>query len=109
MLESIVAFIIGIIVFVIVIGGIFIYSTLSWGLVLYKFWGWFVLPIFVTLPALTFVQALGLMFVISLFKNQTIQSIKKEYKDESTTMSLIFLSPWISLFFGWLAYIIFIV
>ena len=92
-----------------VIGGICIYSTLSWGLVLYNFWSWFVLPVFVTLPALTFIQALGLMFIITLFKNHITQTIKKEYKDESITMSLMFLSPWITLFFGWLAYIIWIV
>jgi len=93
---------------IVMIGAAFIYNTLAWGLVLYKFWGWFILPVFVTLPVLTFIQALGLMFVISLFKNSTNQSIKKEYINEDVTLTLIFLSPWIILFFGWLAYIIWI-
>jgi len=98
--------IIAAIIFIVFIGIMFVYDALSWGLVMYKFWGWFVLPVFTTLPVLTFVQALGLMFVIGLFKNHiTGDNIKDEYKRnkwESALILLIF--PWITLIFGWLAW-----
>jgi hypothetical protein len=94
--------------FLIIIGVFFIYDTLSWGLVLYKFWGWFVLPVFITLPALTFVQALGLMFVVGLFKsNFSGENIKDEYKKNKNGSLIISLCmPWVTLIFGWLAYVI---
>ena len=103
---------IAIIVFLVIIGAAFVYDTLAWGLVLYKFWGWFMLPVFVTLPALTFVQALGLMFVIGLFKNTYTgdTNIKDEYKKRKNTPTFsLLLSPWVALFFGWLAYTIWLV
>lgn len=96
--------------FILIVGLIvvlFLYDTLAWGLVLFKFWGWFVLPVFVALPALSFVQALGLMFVIGLFKNHNTQLIKKEYKVDNMDW-LMWVMPWATLFFGWLAYVLFI-
>ena len=100
-----------VIVFVVVVVGLLVYSTVSWGVVLFKFWGWFVLPVFVTLPTLTFVQALGLMFVIGLFHNQlATHEIKDEYKKNKNGQSLQFIiAPWITLLIGYLAYIIFVV
>jgi hypothetical protein len=97
---------IGFIIVVAIIAGIFLYDTLAWGWVLFKFWGWFVLPVFVAVPALTFIQALGLMFVIGLFKNHTPSTIKKQYRDDNSW--LLFATPWFTLFFGWLAYVLFI-
>lgn len=97
---------IGIIFGIILIGAIFVYNTLTWGLVLHKFWFWFMLPVFPEMPVITFVQALGLMFVIGLFKNQTTTSVKKQYKNEGETAMMLLLMPWTTLFFGWLAYII---
>ena len=105
MLEAL----LGIILIGIIIGAVFIYSTLSWGLVLFKFWGWFVLPTFTSLPELSFVQALGLMFVVSLFKSMNTEIIKKEYKEQHAGAIMALVSPWISLFFGWVAYSIWLV
>ena len=88
---------------IILIGIVFVYDTVSWGLVLYKFWGWFV---FTTLPALTFVQALGLMFVVGLFKSHFAgENIKDEFKKNTwgTAVVALFL-PWMTLIFGWLAW-----
>ena len=108
--EYIMAVIIGIIIFLVILGIGFVYDALTWGLVLYKFWGWFVLPVFITLPTITFVQALGLMFVISLFKsNFSGENIKDEFKKNNYTQPIqILLTPWFILFFGWLAYNIWI-
>jgi len=107
-MGTIIAIIFGVLVFAVIIGLAFIYSTLAWGLILYKFWGWFVLPVFTELPELTFLQALGLMFVVSLFKGIMHQSIKKEYRDVNAEYALL-LGPWVTLFFGWLAYAIWLV
>jgi len=82
----------------------FLYTTFSWGLVMFKFWTWFVLPVFIGLPVITFYQAIGLMFFTILFKNHN-PSIKKELLDANGT-SITLLLPWLTLFFGWLAHIL---
>lgn len=105
-MATIIGVLIAIIIVVVILGAAFVYDTLAWGLVLYKFWGWFVLPVFVDLPEIMFVQALGLMFVIGLFKNHATQSIKKQYREEYTSLYVLLLAPWVSLLFGWLAYAI---
>lgn len=106
MIESLLIGLFAVILVTVIIGAVFIYSTVAWGLVLFKFWGWFVLPVFTTLPEITFVQALGLMFFIGLFKTLP-PSIKKEYKEKHADSITILLAPWICLFFGWMAYVIF--
>ncbi len=110
-MATLITVLIALLVFVVVVGGLFIYDTLVWGLVLYKFWGWFVLPVFVTLPALTFVQALGLMFVVGLFKsNFAGENLKDEYKKSKYGQVWgVLLMPWMALLFGWLAYVIWLV
>ncbi len=94
-----------------IISGMLIYSTMSWGWVCFKFWGWFVLPLFVDtnihLPEITFLQACGLMFFIGLFKNSYGSSIKKEYRDENAATTSILISPWLTLLIAWLFMIIF--
>jgi len=97
----------GFIIVIAIFFGIFLYNAFAWGLVLFKFWAWFMLPVFVALPALTFVQALGLMFVIGLFKNHNVQTIKKEYLDNTLSNVYLFM-PWVTLGLGWLAYALFL-
>ena len=97
----------GAIIVIAIVLGLFLYDTLSWGLVLFKFWGWFVLPVFVAMPALTFVQAIGLMFVIGLFKNHKTQILKEQYKDKRFSNLYLYM-PWITLALGWVAYALFI-
>ena len=87
---------------------LFFYDTLSWGLVMYKFWGWFLLPIFPMLPVITFVQAIGLMFFAGLLKYHNVTAIKKEYKDYGMEITVALILLWVTLIFGWLAYVIFL-
>jgi hypothetical protein len=87
---------------------VFAYGTFAWGLIFWKFWYWFFLPVFPSFPHITFLQAVGLMFVVDLFKNQTQVSIKKEYKDEKSTTIMGVFNPWIILFIGWLFKILFL-
>jgi len=97
---------IGIIIAAIVFGAVFsvllVYNALSWGFVTFKFWTWFVLPVFVTLPALTFLQAVGLWVFITLFQNQTMPTVKKEYRDETANTIMPIVAPWLVFAIGFL-------
>jgi hypothetical protein len=83
-----------------------LYGSLSWGLVMYKFWYWFILPVFPSLPQITFVQAVGLMFFIGLFKGVETQVLKKEYKDETTASIAAIVAPWLTLIVGYLVWVV---
>lgn len=83
----------------------YLYDTLCWGLVMYKFWEWFLLPVFPELPTLSFVYAVGLMFVVGLFKNQVLARPKEQYRESN--YGQFFWMPWVTLFFGWLTYTLF--
>ena len=81
------------------VAGLVLYSSLSWGYVCFKFWYWFVLPVFTELPHVTFWQAVGLMFFISLFRNP---GGKKSDSDKSDiNWGLIIASPWLTLIVAW--------
>jgi len=89
---------------ILIIAGALIYTTLSWGLVVFKFWGWFLLPVFPAAPEITFIQAVGLMFLIGLTHQMDTQVVKKEYKDEFTAGVGAIIAPWLTLVIGWIAY-----
>lgn len=93
----------GIILAVLIIAGVIIYNVFSWGTVVFYFWQWFLLPIFPSAPAITFIQAIGLYFLISLTHQQESQSVKKEYRDDWQPAVGAILAPWITLFIGWIA------
>lgn len=80
-----------------------LYSSLSWGFVLYKFWGWFLIDNFQHsfLTQITFIQAVGLMFIINLFKNHNDYH-KDENIDKNKMWANIVLNPWIALICGWI-------
>ena len=80
--------------------GVLIYNIFSWGFVVYKFWSWFLMPIFPELIEITYLQAIGVIFVISLFKANG-QFMKKEYIDETSAYTSLFLSPWLLLILGY--------
>lgn len=98
------AIIVGILAIALIFG-LVIYSSISWGFVLMKFWVWFVLPVFPLLPVLTFWQAVGLMFIFGLFgKSQ----ISPKEKDNTSVWTTLLLGPWLTLFGGWLIGTLFI-
>lgn len=86
----------------------FFYGAFAWGWVMYKFWYWFVLPVFTTLPELTIIQCVGLMMFISLFKSYPAQIIKTEYVNEVGSKLLSIIAPPLILLVGWLVKIIII-
>lgn len=67
---------------------VLIYSSLSWGFVLFKFYGWFLIPVFTQLPAINCWKSVGLMFIIGLFCIYSGEHIKKEFKDAETGQSI---------------------
>jgi hypothetical protein len=98
--------IIGILGIILLVAFIFVYATFAWGFVCWKFWYWFLLPVFPTLPAVTLVQCVGLMLFLHLFNVQTPQGIKKEYRDDSAHNWASVLAPPVTLLVGWLIKII---
>lgn len=102
----------GVLLAVVIIAVVFaflvFYGALSWGFVFYKFWEWFLIPAFaltfpeVVIHQITFPLAVGLLFIVSLFRNQDSQIIKDEYKNTTATTWGVLLAPWVTLFIGWL-------
>lgn len=78
------------------------YGALSWGFVMFKFYNWFLLPVFVTLPTITFIQSIGVMMFIGLFCRYAGEGLKDDYKDKTSQMTTAILAPWVTLFAGWL-------
>lgn len=84
----------------------FFYSAFAWGFVTYKFWYWFLLPVFPELPEVTLAQCVGIYVFISLFHNHLPQVIKKEYRDDSMGTWIQILAPVMIYVIGWLMHII---
>lgn len=81
------------------------YSAFSWGYVASVFYGWFILPNFPTLPHFTVAQFVGFMIFANVTINRTSPGfIKDDYKDKLSEWLYFFISPWLTLFFGWLIY-----
>lgn len=50
-------------------------ASLVHGWALAKMWGWFVVPVFTSLPAITTLQAVGVQMVVSVFFTATVMSL----------------------------------
>lgn len=59
------------------------YSVFSKSFVCYKFYYWFILPLFPELIELSLIQVVGVIFLITSISNKHYCNIKKEYKDDS--------------------------
>lgn len=87
-----------------------IYGAFAWGFLLYKFWYWFILPVFPALTHITFYQAVGLWFFISLFKGLDYSAYNQHNKDkdeqgykdfEKVKLWSGILGPWLLLLIGY--------
>lgn len=94
----------GILAALLIFAAIVVYGSFSWGFVLFKFWYWFLLPVFVGLPQIDYLSAVGIMLFIGLFKHHATKvSIKDEFLKEEEKLNIRivnFLSPWIVLAVG---------
>ena len=97
---ELIAFIIVLLLF----AGILIYSSFSWGFVLFKFWHWFMMPVFFTLPSISFYQAVGILLFIGVFKSKVPEvPLKDEFTDSKKKINNIviqLLAPWMVLIMG---------
>jgi hypothetical protein len=81
------------------------YTTLTWGLVTYKFYYWFLVALYPAAPAIDFKQAVMISILISLFHNHSQgHSIKKEYREDNG-MWAVFVMPWSALVFGYVIHV----
>lgn len=84
------------------------YGAVIGGVIVSKFWGWFILPIFTTLPNITWIQGIGVSMFIGLFKyidtnSKTIDEV--EIKSKANWGLAILYSP-IILLIGYLLHLI---
>jgi hypothetical protein len=94
-----------ILLMLVIIVGAIIYDALIWGLVVQKFWGWFLVPVFPEmLNPISFELAVGLAFFIGLFHARNYTSIKSQYKDGTTEVVTMLIAPWLTLLIGTIVY-----
>ena len=85
------------------------YTSFSWGLVMLKFWYWFLIPVFITVPHINYWPAMGLIVFLMLLKTANVKrNIKEQYLDDdkTTPITIGILAPWITLGVGYFIYLI---
>lgn len=84
------------------------YQCLVLGLVMYKFWYWFVLPVFVNWVHISYGQAVGLSFMTVLFRNfdTTDKSLGDVKIEAKRNVQLDIVIPWFVLLIGWTLHIL---
>lgn len=87
-----------IIMFIVIVA----YFVFAGGYVLSILWGWFIIPVFTTAPALTWQQAAGIILVASFFKYKP----KDSEKSNNKTTIMLLLYPWLLLLFGYIIKIV---
>ena len=89
---------------ILLFAGMIIYSSFSWGFVLFKFWHWFMMPVFFTLPSISFYQAVGILLFIGVFKTKVLEvPLKDEFIDSKKKINNIIIrviAPWMVLLMG---------
>lgn len=83
-----------------------IYKSFTYGLLLMKFWSWFIVPVFTTLPLLDYWQSVGIVMFLCIFNNYSkVSDIKEEYVDKQKKKIInvmIIITPWVLLLIGFL-------
>jgi uncharacterized membrane protein len=79
------------------------YNAFTWGYVVSLFYGWFVLSVFPTAPAISLIQFIGIMlFLIALLPKYHGTALKDEYENKKTKVIGLLIAPWLTLLFGWI-------
>ena len=93
---------------IVLIGAALLCGSFVWGLIMYKFWYWFLLPVFPSLPHINYWGALGLVIFISLFQVTDVsRPIKEEYVDSTKGTVISLVQPFVILFIGWMIHSLF--
>lgn len=96
-----------IIVILLLILVLIFYTEVSWSFVALKFYGWFILPIFPSLPTLTWYEMVGVVTFIGLIKYRSTNN-KQKFDKESILENIysIIFTPWLYLLYGYVVYYI---
>lgn len=81
---------------------VILYSAFAWGFVVSKFYLWFILPVFPSLPYFSILQFIGFLLFLSAVMPKHYSGLKDEYEDKSKIWSYGLLNPWITLTIGYL-------
>jgi len=95
----------------VLVGAILIYFAMTNAFVFFKFWEWFIIPINGSLPVLSYLQCIGVMFTVGCLKTPRIDNKKSEDIDQRKNIGGIFgmlCVPWIALSIGYIFKICFI-
>lgn len=88
--------------FALIMIGVILYKSFSWGFVGFKIYNWFIIPIFTGAPVLSWVYIAGIMFFVNCFtSSNTISYIKEEYRDNTSGISASIFAPWLMLLSAW--------
>ncbi len=84
-----------------------LYGSFVKGFIVYKFWYWFLLPAFPTVPHISYIHAVGLSLLLVLF-HQVDSTKKSIVGNEIVTkpdygLGLIY--PWLVLLMGWVVHL----
>lgn len=85
---------------------LFAYLLLTVSFVFYKFWYWFINPLFDTIN-LTYIQCIGLIMTISFLQLKVVKDLKDEfYKDSIKDVYAVkIVTPWVYLLLGYIVYL----
>ena len=91
-------------------GALLSISTVGWGLCTFKFWYWFILPVFSAAPLITFSQAIGLSLFSMLFNKTISPDLKPELydSDKNTRLFISVIAPYYILGITWLIKVLFL-
>lgn len=87
------------------------YGILMNSILLFHFYKWFALPVFNWLTPVTFVQAVGLSILLSVFrKSSTVSSYNFSYKgvevDKNPILWISIVGPWIIFLIGYIIHLL---
>jgi hypothetical protein len=98
---------IGALIVILIVGGLTIYNSFSWGYVASIIYQWFILSQFTNLPDIKWWQFSGIMFFINCFIHIDNSSfIKEEMLDIWKGLKNGIINPWITLLTAWIFKII---
>ena len=80
-------------------------SIIIGGFTLMLFWGWFILPVFTTLPDLSFIQSIGVATFLSIFHRYKRDKEEKDFTEMITDWLSSFVYRSFLLGFGGIIYL----
>mgnify|MGYP000426209176 CR=1 FL=1 len=81
---------------------VILYSAFVWGFVVSKFYLWFILPVFPSLPHFSILQFIGFLLFVRVIMPKHYSWLKDEYEDTSKIWTGALLDPWVTLAIGYL-------